>query len=95
MRIPDSADHSRNAFDLLRFLAAFAVLFSHSFPLYGLREPFLGFGLPLANSAVYVFFVWNHGVTSFAIGASSIDSSDSTSASGDARIETSVGGSDW
>ena len=57
MRIPDSADHSRNAFDLLRFLAAFAVLFSHSFPLYGLREPFLVFGLPLANSAVYMFFV--------------------------------------
>jgi len=57
MRISTTADHSANAFELLRFLAAFAVLFSHSFVLYGLPEPFLAFGLPLANVAVYVFFV--------------------------------------
>lgn len=57
MRISSIADHSENAFDFVRFAAAFSVLFSHSFPLCGIREPLLVFGLPLANIAVYVFFV--------------------------------------
>ena len=57
MRIGSLADHSDNAFDFLRFVAAFAVLFSHSFALLGLWEPFLIFGFPAANIGVYVFFV--------------------------------------
>jgi len=57
VRISSVADHSENAFDFLRFVAAFAVLYSHSFALLGLWEPFLVFGFPAANIGVYVFFV--------------------------------------
>ncbi len=57
MRIASFADHSDNAFDFLRFVAAFAVLYSHSFALLGLPEPFLIIGFPAANIGVYVFFV--------------------------------------
>jgi peptidoglycan/LPS O-acetylase OafA/YrhL len=44
-----------NAFDAIRLVAAFAVLFSHSFALLGLREPSI-FGRTLGSVAVYVFF---------------------------------------
>lgn len=57
MRIGSLADRSDNAFDFLRFVAAFTVLYSHSFALLRLREPFLVFGFPAANLGVYVFFV--------------------------------------
>jgi peptidoglycan/LPS O-acetylase OafA/YrhL len=57
VRISSLADHSENAFDFLRFVAAFAVLYSHSFALLGLPEPFLVFSFPAANLGVYVFFV--------------------------------------
>jgi peptidoglycan/LPS O-acetylase OafA/YrhL len=57
VRISSLADHSENAFDFLRFVAAFAVLYSHSFALLGLWEPFLVFRFPAANIGVYVFFV--------------------------------------
>lgn len=51
-----------NNFNLIRFLAAFAVLFSHSFPiLYGsnANEPLiaLGLGITLGELAVDIFFV--------------------------------------
>ena len=45
-----------NCFDLLRTLAAFAVLFSHSFALSGLPEPLIGYKSTLGNLAVWVFF---------------------------------------
>ena len=57
VRISPRADHSGNAFDFLRVVAAFAVLFSHSFALMGLFDPFLVLGFPVANIGVYVFFV--------------------------------------
>jgi peptidoglycan/LPS O-acetylase OafA/YrhL len=48
--------HSNNAFDLIRFLAAFGVLYSHSFPLTGRPEPtFIG-GETLGSLCVFVFF---------------------------------------
>jgi len=57
VRISTLADHSENAFDLIRFVAAFSVLYSHSFALLGRFEPFLIFGFPVANIGVSVFFV--------------------------------------
>ena len=57
VRISRLADHPENAFDFLRFVAAFSVLYSHSFALLGLPEPFLIFSFPAANLGVYAFFV--------------------------------------
>lgn len=48
--------HNENAFDALRFLAAFLVLFSHSYALYGLSEPRPIAGYKLGSIAVFVFF---------------------------------------
>lgn len=45
-----------NAFDALRILAALAVLFSHSFPLYGLHEPQPMAGQTFGSMAVALFF---------------------------------------
>lgn len=45
-----------NAFDLLRLLAASAVLYSHSFALLGLPQPTIVGTLSLGSFAVYVFF---------------------------------------
>ena len=44
-----------NAFDLLRLFAALAVLYSHSFPLYGLEEPTI-LGKTVGTLAVAIFF---------------------------------------
>jgi peptidoglycan/LPS O-acetylase OafA/YrhL len=51
-----SAKHAGNAFDLIRFLAAFGVLFSHSFPLTGLEEPKYFAGFSLGTICVFIFF---------------------------------------
>jgi peptidoglycan/LPS O-acetylase OafA/YrhL len=48
--------HSQNAFDFLRIAAALAVLYSHSFVLMGLEQPFPIAGLSLGSVAVTVFF---------------------------------------
>jgi peptidoglycan/LPS O-acetylase OafA/YrhL len=45
----------RNNFDLLRLIAAIAVLFSHSFPMVGETEPTIA-GTTLGTTAVWVFF---------------------------------------
>lgn len=45
----------QNAFDLVRLAAAWLVLYSHSFPIYGLAEPRL-FGDSVGKLAVGVFF---------------------------------------
>lgn len=45
-----------NAFDLLRLIAALAVLFSHNFPLLGMREPSMASGHTLGTIAVLIFF---------------------------------------
>lgn len=47
---------NRNCFDLLRALAAWAVLYSHSYPLLGLKAPQLVTGWDLGNLAVAFFF---------------------------------------
>ncbi len=61
-------NHSNNAFDFLRLFAASAVLFSHSFALYGLPEPesiggvsfgALGVGILFAISGFLVCQSWN------------------------------------
>lgn len=48
-------DEKSNAFDLMRLLAALTVLYSHSFPSFGLAEPMV-FGDSLGKAAVGVFF---------------------------------------
>lgn len=45
-----------NAFDFIRVMAALAVLYSHSFVLYGQPEPLLAPGKALGSVAVAVFF---------------------------------------
>lgn len=45
-----------NCFDLLRTMAALAVLYSHSFALSGLPEPLTGNNTTLGSFAVWVFF---------------------------------------
>jgi len=45
-----------NAFDALRIIAAMAVLFSHSYPLYGLHEPMPMAGQTFGSLAVAIFF---------------------------------------
>jgi peptidoglycan/LPS O-acetylase OafA/YrhL len=45
-----------NNFDVLRLLAAWSVLVSHSFALLGLPEPLERFGTTLGNVAVLIFF---------------------------------------
>lgn len=48
--------HSGNSFDLIRFVAAFGVLFSHSFALLGKPEPRFYGGQTLGSLCVFVFF---------------------------------------
>ena len=48
--------HSNNAFDLIRFMAALGVLFSHSFPTTGQPEPTYYGGETLGSLSVFVFF---------------------------------------
>lgn len=48
--------HTRNAFDFIRFLAAFGVLYSHSFPLIGLPDHKYFAGLSIGALCVFVFF---------------------------------------
>ena len=59
MTAPNSAHAAAarhaNAFDLIRVLAAFAVLYSHSYPLLGLPEPHL-LGSSIGTLAVAAFF---------------------------------------
>lgn len=50
------SEKSGNAFDALRMLAAMAVLYSHSFALYGLPEPLLLAGQSFGSLAVALFF---------------------------------------
>lgn len=47
--------HAKNAFDFIRFFAAFGVLFSHSFPLTGRHEPAPG-GITIGTLSVIIFF---------------------------------------
>jgi peptidoglycan/LPS O-acetylase OafA/YrhL len=56
MRIAATFDHSNNAFDFLRVVAASAVLYSHSHALLGLPEPRPVAGYTLGTLAVFVFF---------------------------------------
>ena len=48
--------HRANAFDLIRFLAATGVLFSHNFATVGLKEPVYFGGQTLGSLGVFVFF---------------------------------------
>lgn len=48
--------HTGNSFDLIRFVAAFGVLFSHSFALLGKPEPRFYGGHTLGSLCVFVFF---------------------------------------
>src|SRR6476620_5096719 len=48
--------HTENAFDFIRFLAAFGVLYSHSFPLTGLADHKYFAGLSIGALCVFVFF---------------------------------------
>ena len=48
--------HNENAFDFIRFVAAFGVLFSHSFALLGQPEPKFYGGQTLGSLSVFVFF---------------------------------------
>jgi peptidoglycan/LPS O-acetylase OafA/YrhL len=58
MRLSDHATGRDNNFNLIRFVAAFAVLWSHSFALTIQREPWVGWlGYSPASIAVDVFFV--------------------------------------
>lgn len=61
MKLSELATSRDNNFNLLRFVAAFAVLYSHSFALVlgaGNHEPFVGrIGYTLAGVAVDVFFI--------------------------------------
>ena len=52
---PMTAHGSGNAFDFIRVVAALAVLYSHSFPLFGLPEPSHA-GQTLGSLAVAIFF---------------------------------------
>lgn len=55
-RVPETADH-RNSFHFARFVAASMVLFSHHFPLSGLREPIVPvIGNTWGGAAVSIFF---------------------------------------
>ncbi len=56
MRIGKTAEHSANAFDFLRLCAALAVLFSHSYALFGLSEPEPVGSITLGTVALYGFF---------------------------------------
>lgn len=48
--------HQNNAFDFLRIFAASAVLYSHSYALYGLPEPYPLPGQTYGSLAVALFF---------------------------------------
>lgn len=54
--LADADAHNENAFDALRFFAAFSVLFSHSYALYGLPEPRPIADYKLGSIAVFIFF---------------------------------------
>lgn len=54
--LANSDAHNENSFDALRFFAAFLVLFSHSYALYGLPEPRPIAEYKLGSIAVFVFF---------------------------------------
>jgi peptidoglycan/LPS O-acetylase OafA/YrhL len=56
VRLADVVGTRHNNFDLLRLLAAWAVLVSHSFALVGEPEPLHQFGTTLGNVGVLVFF---------------------------------------
>ena len=56
MLLADRLDSRDNNFDLLRLLAAWSVLVSHSFALLGRDEPLHQFGTTLGNVGVLVFF---------------------------------------
>jgi peptidoglycan/LPS O-acetylase OafA/YrhL len=52
-----AVQHHANAFDLVRLIAAWLVLFSHSFPLLGLEEPRVApLDMTVGSTAVAVFF---------------------------------------
>lgn len=51
-----SSSHSGNAFDFLRLAAAYAVLVSHNYLIFGLDEPRPVTGYKLGGVAVFVFF---------------------------------------
>ena len=56
VRLADRLGSRDNNFDLLRLLAAWAVLVSHSFALLGRPEPLHQFGTTLGNVGVLIFF---------------------------------------
>lgn len=56
LRLGDRTDSRENNFDLLRLVAAWLVLVSHSFALTGFDEPLHQFGTTLGNVSVLVFF---------------------------------------
>jgi peptidoglycan/LPS O-acetylase OafA/YrhL len=56
VRLADRLGSRENNFDLLRLLAAWAVLVSHSFALVGRAEPLHQFGTTLGNVGVLIFF---------------------------------------
>jgi peptidoglycan/LPS O-acetylase OafA/YrhL len=53
---PPEIKHTGNAFDFLRIAAASAVLFSHSYVMYGLAEPRPIAGYKLGTIGLFVFF---------------------------------------
>jgi peptidoglycan/LPS O-acetylase OafA/YrhL len=53
---PAGLRHSDNAFDLIRFIAALGVLYSHSFPLTGQPEPTYLSGETIGTLCVFIFF---------------------------------------
>lgn len=56
VRLGDRLGSRDNNFDVLRLLAAWAVLVSHSFALVGREEPLHWFGTTLGNVGVLIFF---------------------------------------
>ncbi len=56
VRLADRLGSRDNNFDLLRLLAAWSVLVSHSFALLGRPEPLHQFGTSLGNLGVLIFF---------------------------------------